>query len=68
MPYRQRAAAILADWRAAERARDATAKGSPERRALDREIERLRAAYNELMDLQRSVKGPPIPEDPLAER
>jgi hypothetical protein len=65
MPYRQRAAEILAAWRAAERAREETAEGTPERESIDHEIDRLRREYHDLIDLQRTVHGPPIPEEPL---
>ena len=67
MPYRQRAAEILAAWRAAERTREETAEGTSERESIDREIDRLRTEYHDLVDLQRKSHGPPIPEDPLTE-
>jgi hypothetical protein len=65
MPYRQQAEELLAAWRAAERALGAEPEGSPEHARIQREIERLRAEYHRLVDLQREVHGPPLPEEPL---
>jgi hypothetical protein len=67
MPYRQQAAELLAEWRAAERALEAAIDGSAEREGLQFEVERLRREYNLLVDLQRDAHGPPLPEEPSVE-
>jgi hypothetical protein len=64
MPYREQAAELLAAWRAAERALESAMDKSPEREAIEREIERLRREYHRLVDLQRNAHGPPLPDEP----
>lgn len=67
MPYREQAAELLAEWRAAERALEAAIDGSAELEGLQFEVERLRREYNRLVGLQRDAHGPPLPEEPSAE-
>jgi hypothetical protein len=64
MPYREQAAELLARWRAAERALEAAREGNAEQDTIRAEIERLRTAYQELINRQRDAGGVSIPREP----
>lgn len=62
MPYQSLAHAILADWRSAERDL-ATLDEAPERKRLERQVERLRHEYHRLaFEAARNMQ--PLPEFP----
>jgi hypothetical protein len=50
MAHHRTAADALADWRAAERRRDRTFPGGPQRALAETEVVRFRDEYQELLD------------------
>lgn len=65
MPYRARAAEILAQWRAVEREHDA-ATDDDERERLQAELASLREAYQQAIadaEAAHAPSPPPFPED-----
>jgi hypothetical protein len=66
MPYKKRAADILAEWRAAER-RLLKARSSAERQVIRAEIDALRDAYQRVLEEAHAASAPappPLPTEP----
>jgi len=64
VPYQQQIADILAAWRAAERWRDGSPKGSAERETAAAEVARLRDEYQRMVQLQTGA----VPSGPADDR